>query len=326
MSVTTPPQRTPDPAADAAGAQAAPSRAAKIWRRTLVGSSIATVVGLILWSTYLPQGPWIAVLVAFVLTLGCAWETGGMGILGRAAYGGAIVAANLATLAVMVRVYGEGDGTLLADALGASRYYGALGLCLLAGLVVLGVGLLASGARGHGSLQSRGRLSAWLWATWAALPMTGLVPVRIFAGASGLVAIVLLSKIGDIVGYYVGSWIGKSHPFPRISPGKTTAGCVGSLVAGTLFGYACMAMGLLPEPRFGVLSALLAGAIINVASQAGDLLESVAKRRCGIKDSGTLFGPSGGFLDVLDSLLLSLPVALLTWPLLFHLPYAAVGF
>ena len=56
---------------------------------------------------------------------------------------------------------------------------------------------------------------------------------------------------------------------------------------------------------------------MNLASQAGDLLESVVKRRAGVKDSGTLFGPSGGVLDVVDSLLLSVPTALATWPLLF---------
>ena len=67
----------------------------------------------------------------------------------------------------------------------------------------------------------------------------------------------------------------------------------------------------------GVASVLAAAALVNLASQAGDLLESAAKRQAGVKDSGTLFGPSGGFLDLVDSLLLSVPVALLTWPLLF---------
>ena len=68
----------------------------------------------------------------------------------------------------------------------------------------------------------------------------------------------------------------------------------------------------------GVASVLAAAALVNLASQAGDLLESAAKRQARVKDSGTLFGPSGGFLDLVDSLLLSVPVALLTWPLLFE--------
>jgi phosphatidate cytidylyltransferase len=57
--------------------------------------------------------------------------------------------------------------------------------------------------------------------------------------------------------------------------------------------------------------------VVNLASQAGDLLESKVKRTAGVKDSGALFGPSGGFLDLTDSLLLSVPVALIVWPLLF---------
>jgi phosphatidate cytidylyltransferase len=79
-----------------------------------------------------------------------------------------------------------------------------------------------------------------------------------------------------------------------------------------------LAAAWLPDPRWGVVSVLAAAALVNLASQAGDLLESAAKRQAGVKDSGTLFGPSGGFLDLVDSLLLSVPVALLTWPLLFE--------
>jgi len=62
----------------------------------------------------------------------------------------------------------------------------------------------------------------------------------------------------------------------------------------------------------------VAGALVNLAAQAGDLLESVLKRRSAVKDSGTWFGPSGGVLDVVDSLLTTLPVALILWPVLLN--------
>ena len=52
------------------------------------------------------------------------------------------------------------------------------------------------------------------------------------------------------------------------------------------------------------------GGLINVAAQAGDLSESWVKRKAGVKDSSTLVGPSGGVLDVIDSLLVAAPVAL----------------
>ena len=133
----------------------------------------------------------------------------------------------------------------------------------------------------------------------------------------GLVALLLLSKIGDTAGYFVGNAIGKSHPFPILSPGKTTAGCVASLVAGMLAGAACVATELLPPGSLGIWGGVLAGAAINVAAQAGDLLESLVKRKTGVKDSGTWFGPSGGLLDLVDSLLLTVPAASVVFPLLF---------
>ena len=68
-------------------------------------------------------------------------------------------------------------------------------------------------------------------AAWVVVPLPALVHVWHAYGSLGLVALIVLSKIGDIAGYYVGSAIGRGHPFPRISPGKTVEGCLASLVA-----------------------------------------------------------------------------------------------
>ena len=157
-------------------------------------------------------------------------------------------------------------------------------------------------------------------AAWIVFPLPALLHIWWNYQASGLVALILLCKLGDIAGYYVGNAIGKRHPFPNLSPGKTVAGCVASLVTGTLAGAGCVALDLLPSAPWGLGGGLVAGAVVNLAAQAGDLLESRVKRRAEVKDSGTWFGPSGGVLDLVDSLLLGVPAALVAWPLLFDAP------
>lgn len=194
----------------------------------------------------------------------------------------------------------------------ASRANLGTAFLVLGGLAVLGAPLALREPGGGKRLLVVAGLAAWLlpplpalWGIWHAL------------GTGGLVALLALSKVGDTAGYYVGGAIGKTHPFPKISPGKTTAGCVASLVAATALGGVFVATGILPEGRFGLVGGLLAGAALNFAAQSGDLFESYVKRRAGVKDSSTWFGPSGGLLDQLDSLLFSIPAALLTWPFLF---------
>jgi phosphatidate cytidylyltransferase len=181
-----------------------------------------------------------------------------------------------------------------------------LGLCAGLVAVVTALASLVSGDSRVAALRAN-----CLRVLWVVPPLLALVGIFSELGRSGLIALIVLSKIGDVAGYYVGSAIGKRHPFPRLSPGKTWAGCVGSLVAGIIASVLCINGGLLPEPHLGVLGAVLIGAVINLASQAGDLLESAFKRHAGVKDSGGLFGPSGGFLDLVDSLLLSAPALLL---------------
>lgn len=171
--------------------------------------------------------------------------------------------------------------------------------------------------RGMGLLRAATWPFGVLLGAWVLGALLGLHRIWADYGTSGLVSLLLLAKVGDIAGYYVGNAIGRTHPFPGISPGKTTAGCVGSLVAGTVVGSVLVAAGALPQASFGLFGAALGGALVNVAAQAGDLAESWIKRRTGVKDSGVWFGPAGGVLDLVDSLLLCVPAALLIWPLLF---------
>ena len=126
-------------------------------------------------------------------------------------------------------------------------------------------------------------------------------------GRETIIWIVACIWATDIGAYAVGRAAGGAKLAPRISPGKTWSGLVGGMawaaVASSAVGYA-----------FGLgdtftLAAIGAG--LAVAGQVGDLLESAAKRRAGVKDSGTLIPGHGGLLDRVDGLLAVLVVVAL---------------
>ena len=107
----------------------------------------------------------------------------------------------------------------------------------------------------------------------------------------------------DIGAYFVGRGIGGPKLAPAISPNKTWAGLIGgaacaALVSGTATIW-------LDRP---LLLMVLAGLVLAVIAQAGDLLESWCKRRVGVKDSSHIIPGHGGILDRVDGLLAVLPV------------------
>lgn len=186
------------------------------------------------------------------------------------------------------------------------------GLAVLALFLFVLLRLLVIGAERRGEA-----LAVLLLGPLLVVSVLGLVWVWYDFSHLGLVALIAICKLGDSAGYYVGSTLGKHHPFKAISPGKTTEGCLGSFVTAALATLAFAQLGWLPGES--VLGALLAGAAVSVAAQASDLLESWVKRKAGVKDSGAWFGPSGGMLDLVDSFFLATPVALVLWPILLRL-------
>jgi phosphatidate cytidylyltransferase len=127
-------------------------------------------------------------------------------------------------------------------------------------------------------------------------------------GFANVVILLLVIWATDIGAYAVGRALGGPRLAPRISPGKTWSGSVGGLLAGMAVGVA--AAFVLGIGIAGWQAALLAG-VIGSVGQAGDLLESLLKRRFDVKDSGHLIPGHGGLLDRLDAVLTAAPAAAL---------------
>jgi phosphatidate cytidylyltransferase len=129
------------------------------------------------------------------------------------------------------------------------------------------------------------------------------------SGLADLLLVVLVVWGCDIGAYVTGRLIGGRKLAPRLSPGKTWSGAAGGLVCGTLSGVAVAAGFHAPPP--GLAAAAAVSAVLSVAAQAGDLLESAIKRHFGKKDSGNLIPGHGGLFDRLDGLIAAAPVACL---------------
>jgi phosphatidate cytidylyltransferase len=121
---------------------------------------------------------------------------------------------------------------------------------------------------------------------------------------------------GDIAALYIGRAFGKRKLAPRLSPGKTWVGSIASIVGSMLAAGIVIAIADALTARGNTLlhisepiwQSLLLAAILNIAAQLGDLLESAIKRGAGVKDSGTMLPGHGGILDRIDALLLAAPV------------------
>jgi phosphatidate cytidylyltransferase len=108
----------------------------------------------------------------------------------------------------------------------------------------------------------------------------------------------------DSMAYYIGKGIGKRRLYREVSPNKTVAGAVGSVMGGAL-GALLLSAAFVPYIR--ITSAIFIGIMIGIISIIGDLIESMFKRDAGVKDSGVIIPGHGGILDKIDGSLFAGP-------------------
>lgn len=125
------------------------------------------------------------------------------------------------------------------------------------------------------------------------------------AGRAWIFLTLLVIMVCDTCAYFVGSNLGKRKLYPAVSPNKSIEGGVGGLVGSVL---AVVLAGLTFLPQIGIFDGIVVGLLLGTVGQVGDLFESLLKRACGVKDSGTLIPGHGGLLDRLDSLLFAFPI------------------
>jgi phosphatidate cytidylyltransferase len=235
-------------------------------------------------------GAWLALLTALAAAV-MAWEWG------RLCRGGGDTSDGIPIEIVLVGVV---VATVAISALGTT------GFAVAAALIGAGIVFCAT-PRGP---DMKPQWTA-LGVLWVALPCISLLWLARQEAGGRATLLWLLGVVWatDIGAYGVGRSLGGPRLAPRWSPRKTWTGFVGGTVCAALAGgVTALTLGVASTAPLILVSAGLA-----IVAQFGDLAESLAKRRFGVKDSSGLIPGHGGLLDRLDGLLATIPaVALLT--------------
>ena len=122
-------------------------------------------------------------------------------------------------------------------------------------------------------------------------------------GISWTIMVFAVAWAADIAAFAVGSALKGPKLWPRFSPNKTWSGFFGGLVGAMA---AAVLVSLFSQAKLTAPSAALVGFAGGLATMAGDLWESMLKRRFGVKDSGDLIPGHGGLLDRVDGLMFAI--------------------
>jgi len=155
-------------------------------------------------------------------------------------------------------------------------------------------------------LMHRYREGAFLGWTWTVIGIlyigwmiSHFVALRgLDSGLDWVLFALFVTFASDSAAYFIGRAIGKHRLAPSISPKKTWEGAAGGIAGAIGIGLLLVMLLNLPITYMQAIPLSIAASIFG---QLGDLLESLFKRRVGIKDSGKAMPGHGGFLDRMDS-------------------------
>ena len=149
-----------------------------------------------------------------------------------------------------------------------------------------------------------------LFATWGALADRYQEH-----GVFYILSLLIVIWVADIAAYFVGRAVGRHKLAPAISPGKTREGAIAGIVGVVIW---LLVSAQWPESfgadlmrRWGLAGSILLAILLAIFSIAGDLFESLLKRRAGIKDSSQLLPGHGGVFDRIDAVVAVVPLAYL---------------
>ena len=120
-----------------------------------------------------------------------------------------------------------------------------------------------------------------------------------------------IAWLSDTGACFCGKFFGRNKLCPEISPKKTVEGFFGGIsvsVFSTLFATAIFELFIYGESvQINYIKIIIMALIGSLISVLGDLCFSAVKRKCGVKDFGSLMPGHGGILDRFDSVIFVVP-------------------
>ena len=121
----------------------------------------------------------------------------------------------------------------------------------------------------------------------------------------------------DSFAWFFGILFGKStRGYVAASPNKSLVGFIGGIISS--IGCGLLFKLIFPDIiTASYTNLIILGFITSLAAIVGDLIESVFKRSCDVKDSGSLIPGRGGILDSIDSIVIAAPIFYIGYNFLF---------